>query len=683
MHQNLLLNIIPFTPPIKQKTFPFYKERKEGYAAIYIDTELIGLLDGKMTKLEQADTFWLYTDFKEPQEGAMLLDIDLTLHIELAKHYYRHIIFEYFKNGIAHIMHRNYIKEVEVLFLNEQFSSDEYNVYKQYTLKVQHQKATTGFELVVSHDRNTKVYKKSLAQLVGEPTDNYKWMNCDGVLHKWQYLPNECKLNLDKVYPIINNKMMPGGSITKDTTNPGNRYQKYYKTLSKFYNDYLDNDDFRSVIPLDKNGFITIDQNEVKQIRGDSNKLQFGKGIGLEPKTDLKRLGPAKPVPAPNNVKFFFIYQENDKSLCNEIKGHFLNGYKGHPNMQAFIHQPFSFDDDLNICLKKFDYPIENIWVNIKNRIQEPNTKYFALYISPVSKFDEDYEKRRIYYRIKEMLLTNQYHSQVIFKENVLSSSFNYFLPNIQIAILAKLGGVPWRLNREPNKELIVGIGAFYCSTKKTKFVGSASCFNNEGEIKGFTCFGSGDTISLAGSIREAVEKFIEQNNQPSRLIIHFYKVISKREMKPILDTLYNKLKLSIPVIIVTINKTANKEIIAFDAAYNQLMPYSGTYLKVGKREYLLFNNTRYHEHSVPTAKEYHFPVKIKFTSTHLQLLEDQNLIDLLLDQVYQFSRMYWKSVSQQNLPVTIKYPEMVAEIYPYFKYDQLPPFGEETLWFL
>jgi hypothetical protein len=204
------------------------------------------------------------------------------------------------------------------------------------------------------------------------------------------------------------------------------------------------------------------------------------------------------------------------------------------------------------------------------------------------------------------------------------------------------------------------------------------------GEFKGFNCFGSEDTYSLSGSIREAVETFLEANKTATRLIIHFYKVISKKELKPILDTLYNKLDLKIPVIVVTINKTASKELLAFDVADKlNLMPYSGTYIKVAEREYLLFNNTRYNPNSKPTAREYHFPVKIKFTSTHLELLEDGTLIDLLIDQVYQFSRMYWKSVSQQNLPVTLVYPEMVAEIFPHFKYDKLPDFGKENLWFL
>jgi hypothetical protein len=32
---------------------------------------------------------------------------------------------------------------------------------------------------------------------------------------------------------------------------------------------------------------------------------------------------------------------------------------------------------------------------------------------------------------------------------------------------------------------------------------------------------------------------------------------------------------------------------------------------------------------------------------------------------------------------VTIKYPEMVVEIFPYFTHDKLPDHGKESLWFL
>lgn len=103
----------------------------------------------------------------------------------------------------------------------------------------------------------------------------------------------------------------------------------------------------------------------------------------------------------------------------------------------------------------------------------------------------------------------------------------------------------------------------------------------------------------------------------------------------------------------------------------------------MAERQYLLFNNTRYNKNSTVSEKEYHFPIKIKLTSTHLELLEDNALVEKLIDQVYQFSRMYWKSVSHSYIPVTIAYPEMVADTFSHFKQNTIPAFGQDNLWFL
>ena len=64
-------------------------------------------------------------------------------------------------------------------------------------------------------------------------------------------------------------------------------------------------------------------------------------------------------------------------------------------------------------------------------------------------------------------------------------------------------------------------------------------------------------------------------------------------------------------------------------------------------------------------------------------MVDDFKTVRELIDQVYQFSRMYWKSVRQQNLPDTIKYPEMVAEMLPHFDGNEIPEFGKDNLWFL
>ena len=54
----------------------------------------------------------------------------------------------------------------------------------------------------------------------------------------------------------------------------------------------------------------------------------------------------------------------------------------------------------------------------------------------------------------------------------------------------------------------------------------------------------------------------LELSDNPERLIIHFFKDMSQKEIKPILNKLHN-LGLNIPVFIITINKTESSDIIA------------------------------------------------------------------------------------------------------------------------
>lgn len=684
MQQTLQLNIIPFTAPLQEDEFAFYTTKHEGYCPIHKD-DLNGAIEGIIDESELHYGNWLYTDFLPAKEDAIVITVNLTDCKYFAQHYYRHIIRNHFK-GVADIMRKNFTNEIEVWFHNTKSTSTKFKVYNQFTLKVQHSRITDGPELVLSYDGTTKVYNKSIAEIQNFQTENYNWINCNGELNRWKYLTDDQKLNHEKNYPVVSNKLKPHFDIAFDIPDFKNRYPKYFTNLKEFYDKDLNTEVFRAILPLAAEGFYKPNGLSVQRINGTSNELQFGNGVGIEPKKDLRRLKPYKPVPPPNNVKFFFIYHKPDRELAvTEIYKIFKDGYNGKypfPRMEEFISQPFEIEKETSISFDTIDEAVSVVQKAIKNKDKLPDTKYFAIYISPIAKWDKDPKRLSIYHRIKEILLYEGISSQVIYKDNIFKEAFNLFLPNIETAILAKLGGVPWRLKRDTTNELIVGVGAFNSITRKTKYVGSAFCFNNEGIFKGFDCFGAMDTDSLAGSIREAVGKFIASNYKATRLIIHFYKDLSKKELKPIIDTLH-ALGLPIPVIVVTINKTESKELLAFDTDNEKLMPYSGTIVKVASKEYLLFNNTRYEATSAPTDREHHFPVKISFFSSQAELVEDPATINQLIDQVYQFSRMYWKSVSQQNLPVTIKYPEMVAEIFPYFSQNKLPDFGKESLWFL
>jgi len=692
MQQELRLNIIPFTAPIKEAEFSFYKERFEGSFPVF-KNDLNGLLDFHFTEAELTNLERLYTDFQPPQNSGLVLNINLIENPRFANHYYRHLIRQYFI-GVADIMHQNFTSETEVWFHVPGSSTNKYNVYNQFTLKVQHCRVTDSPELVVSYDGTTKVLKTPVSQIYNFKTELFNWIACNGILYKWKYRPQEVIDQPENCYPVLSNILKPHFGIAFDVPPLTNRYPKYHNILNDFYSKYLDTDSFRNVIPISRKGFYNPTKDQYRIISPTSNDLLYTHpNTGKEPKRDFKYKGPFKLPSKPSNFKFFFIYQSSDKAgAVRELYRYFNSGYNKDnytfPRMQDYIKLPFELDISKNIEFDDVKNAVSAVRNAVKNAEWLPDTQYMALFVNPVSKFEKDEARNNIYYKIKEILLYEDVLSQVIKSEHLWKNSkpnnyFNTFLPHIEIAILAKFGGIPWKLNRPPIKELIVGVGAFYSVKHRTRFVGSAFSFNNEGIFKAFECFRSDDTVSLAGSIREAVGKFIVTNHTATRLVIHFYKDISKKELQPIIETLY-ALGLPIPVIIVSINKTESKELLGFDLKDPvNLMPISGTILKVGKAEYLLFNNTRYELTSKPAPKEYHFPVKIALSCTVKGMLDDMDLVEQLIDQVYQFSRMYWKSTDQQSLPVTIKYPEMVASIYPHFQHDKLPDFGKENLWFL
>lgn len=183
----------------------------------------------------------------------------------------------------------------------------------QFTLKVQHSRVTEGSELVISFDGTTKVLNKSISEIHNFKTELYNWINCNGELNRWKYLIDEQKLNHVKNYPVVSNTLKPHFDIAFDVPDFKNRYPKYFGFLNEFYEKHLNTEAFKAIIPLAAEGFYKPNGLSLFRINGTSNELQFDKGVGIEPKKDLRRLKPYKLVPPPNNVKFFLIFHMPDR----------------------------------------------------------------------------------------------------------------------------------------------------------------------------------------------------------------------------------------------------------------------------------------------------------------------------------------------------------------------------------
>src|SRR5665647_2673073 len=96
MQQELLLNITPFTPPVKEITLPFYIDKQVGYYGLYLDEEVLALVGDKITPLKLIENKWIYTDFGTPQKDAIVVTINVEQHPTIALHYFRHLLYKHF-----------------------------------------------------------------------------------------------------------------------------------------------------------------------------------------------------------------------------------------------------------------------------------------------------------------------------------------------------------------------------------------------------------------------------------------------------------------------------------------------------------------------------------------------------------------------------------------------------------
>jgi len=136
-----------------------------------------------------------------------------------------------------------------------------------------------------------------------------------------------------------------------------------------------------------------------------------------------------------------------------------------------------------------------------------------------------------------------------------------------------------------------------------------------------------------------------------------------------------------------TVNAYMKGALPGFVDSQTQLMPYSFTYFPINKNQYLLYNNGLQKDTIFDAKEGYPFPMKLSVQyfapNSTLSIQAEEGIIPGLFEQICRFSQLYWKSVSRQSLPVTLRYPEMLAQIDPHFARPELPRTGKETLWFL
>jgi hypothetical protein len=729
MAESLFTNTLAFEFPKEPKIFYFSKEDRTGVPLTKLSHQLFPCNIKKIfPDISNADI--IYTSFCKKLDGFKPLSIDFAKdNFSLIKRYYNREIKHYF--SVKNILvEPTFIKDNQVWLHSTDATAKKIKgceVYDRFTIKVNYNHFFNTPEIVLSYDRQAKVYKKSVATFLSEhdnsnenlfdvtpenafnPADllvkvvyvsyygndnKYKNMQVTKYSRLKEWIENGEEVDFKHVYPIINNRLGAFLGYDEEEEENGsqyikkNRYTKYLSKIFGFKNKYLSTTEFKKIIPVSD----TFTQVTPGTTSPDSKQLIFGKNRrDMIPQRGVNN-GPFK-QPRHSNIQMFFIVPREHVNSTNDLSTYLRKGYKAFGGLFKYTDVPVSLaPKNFNLAFENLENPLPEI-ENKLDDVDFTGAKYLAIYLTPIGKNTKAKEQRNIYYKVKEALLKRNISSQCIETDKMLTvlktdaengkDAFAYTLQNIAIAINAKLGGTPWRIAVPEYRELIIGIGAFKHTDTNVQYIGSAFSFDNTGAFNSFEYFHKDELKELVGSIESAIIDYRNTIANLERLVIHYYKDMREDEVEIIEDMLYN-IGVDVPVFVVSINKTESEDIVVFDDNFAEKMPYSGRYINLGNNTYLLCNNTRYSDNNTRSIEGYPFPVKLKIKCHSDSSLLTTPTINGLIDQVYQFSRIYWKSVKQQNLPVTIKYPEMVAQIAPHFTTGSIPSnIGKDNLWFL
>ena len=701
---------------------------------------------------------FLYTSFDLPTEGFDAIDIDFMEpdNENLVKRYYNRRLEKYFRyyNDIV-ITNDGITKDIQIWILNKektssiQYNNKPYDVLQmdRFTLKVRFDNFNKRPFLLVALDKPSHLLNIPLVDLLADTNEDpfntarsitpsmiNKVMTRevkkgkDGedyvvrVIDRYEYLQRDnrhCPLNTTR--PILNVELKKFFGIDRKEEERSfeSKYINYREKIESFRKKYLNTPDIEKIFPNLAYEFTPVSELQIGQTNSSKRMLVFGKDDDGNSKKSVRQqegvnFGPH--IKCPHiDVQLIFVFPKVNKSEARNLIKYMKEGrYKSQSkSLTHYVGANVTYaPGEFHILFEDINNPVPEIEKALQRdcyRNRSSKVKYVAVYISPIHKYASSKDTKECYYKIKELFLKYDIPTQCIDRDKMNDviakddrtnkANFVYTLQNMGVAICAKLGGAPWLLDETAKKELVIGIGAF--KTNNQQYIGAAFSFDNTGIFNDYSYFQKSEMDELVGAIKLSIKRYSAANSQPERIIIHYYKKMSKKKEFRKIENMLHSLNLNIPVYIVTINKTESEDIVLFDdnSTYNiwnwqtnsfdvkkSLMPYSGRWINLGasgnSHTYLLCNNTRYENERFSPMDGFPFPVKLNIVCPNSNDEIETRVIQQLIDQVYQFSRIYWKSVKQQGLPVTIKYPEMIAEIMPHFN-DPTVYTENNCLWFL
>ncbi|HEY9001392.1 MAG TPA: hypothetical protein VIM89_08565, partial [Mucilaginibacter sp.] len=580
---NLVLNKIyfkilnPIIPIyISTEVFPGAKKTNAKYFADFTSQDLF----------QQYDT--LYYSFAE-NDAAQAYSVNILSNRYFFKPYVVGQLRQYFV-GLEMMTLDDFVNGLQIW----RRAGTKHNciIYDKISLRQVSLDNISRLELLISYDGKSLISQRPLSQIDGN-VGFAKYVEA-GVLHKFN---RENQLNADVVFPVLGYELKRALNIPTEHDPRRNTYKEYYEQISEFYSEYLQGKPISDNIQFFESGFKQLKEQEIWKTKFVSNKLRFGNdGEDNSVYSGLKRYGPYA-TPDSENLRFIFAYKPAHAQAAKKLYSTMSQGLQEGafaPGLKDYVKVNFKMGEPHRIVLESED-PAAELQTKIEQYPFQAGLQYFVIYLTDHNRFESEDENEDEYYKVKYLLLNKGILSQFIWYKNILANNFRFHLPNIQVAILAKLGGIPWKLDTFSDDKLIIGFGVKKINNEE--FLGNSLFFKEDGTFHKFESFQRENIRTIGDALKQNIDTVIRQNDlKITKLVIHYYKTLNDEEGKAI-ERALRFFDLEIPFVVLTINDSKSKDFVFFDTQYSNIMPVSGTIIELKwKSEYLLSNNMRHDE---------------------------------------------------------------------------------------
>ena len=451
-------------------------------------------------------------------------------------------------------------------------------------------------------------------------------------------------------------------SLNKEFKSNNNLYFEKFEKLKEFAKQY-----YRKIFSgniLDFGGFSQI---EYVQLAG--KRYIFGNG-GEDnyPTSGLNKFGPYKGIKEPVIFYFYRLESERDKALKLY---NFLVGKEVEENkyFDGFANTYGVTIDQTNIRginADKHKKPLELENISKELLQKHPGYKLIVFAFSP-RKEDGGDEKKR-YLTLKYEFAQRSIPVQFVQYGTVTNNySLKSAIPNIALAVFAKLGGEPWKVKPTNDDCLILGISQTVHNkpgSKAKKYVAYSVLLDTGGIYKSLEVLSADEKLdNYLIKLKENLKVVLETaTTSYSKVVLHVTFKLRKKELEAITDTL-KEFDTSIEFVVIRIN-TSN-EFTGYDQSKGHLTPTRNVYLPLSSSKFLLWLEGTNNQNEVP-FKRYSGPLYIEFHYSSKNLSSDEK--KRYLQDLLNLSGANWRGLNAKAVPVSVYYCKLVAEYIMDFK---------------